>query len=305
MADMAGKVAVVTGGASGIGLGIVEAFVEAGMKVVIADINAEAAVAEADRIAAGGADVIGVGLDVSSRDSWEAAAAAVVERFGHIDILCNNAGVAQSRLPGGAPLLMTDMSEGLFRMVMDVNVVGVFLGVRTIGPMMIARGKGGAIVNTASMAGFLSPTGSSAYVTSKFACVGLSETLRGELAPHGIGVSVFCPGAVKSNLVTNSAARRAAVVHDAGDEQAKLVDTPSDKLVMTALSAGRCVLAGIRANDLYIFSHPEFRELVEERFAAVLASFGESAQPGYRDPESVLTMSRNPAHAEILARKAG
>ncbi|WP_326523567.1 SDR family NAD(P)-dependent oxidoreductase [Sphingomonas sp.] len=305
MIDVAGKVAFVTGGASGIGLGIAEALLEAGMRVVVADIDASAAGAAADRLAGEGPEAMAVTLDVTDRASWEAAAAAVEARFGPVDVLCNNAGVAQSRLPGGQPLLMTDMSESLFRMVIDVNVVGVFLGVRTFGPRMIARGQGGSIVNTASMAGFLSPMGSSAYVTSKFACVGLSETLRAELAPHGIGVSVFCPGAVKSNLTVNSAVRRAAVVHDSEGKQTRLDDTPSTKIVMPAIAAGRKVLDGIRANDLYIFSHPEFRELVEERFAAVLASFGAGALDGYRDPDVVLTMSRNPAHAEILARRAG
>ena len=301
MSDMMGKTAIVTGGASGIGLGIVEAFLEGGMKVAIADIDADAVKREVDRLSEAGAEVLGVELDVCSKQSWENAANSVVERFGHIDVLCNNAGVAQGRLPSGEPLLVTDLSEGLFRMLMDINVIGVFLGVKVIAPMMIARGQGGAIVNTASMAGFLTPPGLSAYVASKFACVGLSESIRSELAPNDISVSVFCPGGVTSNLSTNTAARRAAQVHDADERQAKLDDRPSKNQVMTALSAGRCVLAGIRANDLYIFSHPEFQDLVQERFAAVLASFDAPAQEGYRDPEAVLTKSRNPAHAQILA----
>jgi NAD(P)-dependent dehydrogenase (short-subunit alcohol dehydrogenase family) len=200
---------------------------------------------------------------------------------------------------------MTDMSEDLFRMVINANVVGVFLGVRTIGPLMIARGKGGSIVNTASMAGFLSPTGSSAYVTSKFACVGLSESIRGELAPYGIGVSVFCPGGVKSNLVATSAARRAALVTDSSGKQDQLMkERAGSKVVMDAINAGRAVLRGIQNDDLYIFSHPEYRDLAQERFDAVIAAFGESAQPGHHDPASLLTMSRNPAHAEILQRAA-
>lgn len=302
MIDVSGKVAFVTGGASGIGLGIAKAFAEGGMKIVIADVDEAKAGEAVEDFRSVGTDAMSVALDVTSRSGWEEAAAKACERFGGVDVLVNNAGVAQSRLPDGEPLLMTDMSEQLFRMVIDVNVVGVFLGVRTIGAMMVARG-GGSIVNTASMAGFLAPGGSSAYVTSKFAVVGLSESLRCELAPHNVGVSVFCPGGVKSNLVATSAARRERLVTDGGEKQARLLAArQASSVVMDAINAGRCVLLGVRNNDLYIFSHPEYRDLVDERFGGVLASFGESAQPGHIDPEHLLRMSRNPVYAEALAR---
>lgn len=303
MIDFAGNVAFVTGGASGIGFGIATAFAEAGMKLVIADVDGEAAEKAAASLTERGADALGVWLDVTLQDAWSSAARQATDRFGQVDVLVNNAGIGQGRLPGGEPLLVHDISEDLFRMIIDINLIGVFLGVRTIAPMMIERGGGGTIVNTASMAGLIAPVGTAVYNASKHACIGLSESLRGELAPFDIRVSVFCPGGVRSNLTATSAARR-QTLNAAGDgKQARLNTVPSTREVMAPEDAGRCVLAGIQRDDLYIFSHPEYHELVAERFEAILASLAGASSPGPCDPKAMLQTVRNPCYGEALAKR--
>ena len=149
------------------------------------------------------------------------------------------------------------------------------------------------MVNTSSMAGLIAPAGLTAYAASKYAVVGLSEALRAELAPQGIGVSVLCPGAVSTNFYVTSAERREAVM---GDVPAFAPGRTDSAPRMDPRSVGEHVVRGIRANHLYIFTHPEYRPLVEARFAAITGGFGPSAQPGYTDPDLVLSRSGNPEY---------
>ena len=299
------KVAFITGGASGIGLGIAHAFGAAGLKLVIADVNADRRNAAVADLAGSGIESLGVDLDVKSAESWSAAVDAAERHFGRVDILCNNAGVGQGSRADGRPVHLAAMSDDLFRMVFDINVLGVFLGIRTVVPRMIERGEGGHVVNTSSMAGLIAPAGLGAYSASKFAVMALTESLRGEVAAHGIGVSVLCPGGVQSNLVGSSAEQRAAAMGASSDAEAGLISSrPLNPEMMDPLSVGRRVLAGITANELYILSHPEYGPLVEERFAAIRAGIGESAQPGYTDPQWLLTHSRNAAYREAAAASA-
>lgn len=193
MKDVAGKVAFVTGGASGIGLAIVRAFTGAGMKVVIADIEQQAITTALQEFEASNADVIGVKVDVNDREEMEAAAKTTEEKFGKVHVLCNNAGIV---LHGS----IETMSYKDWDWAMNVNVQGVINGVQTFLPRLLAHGEGGHVVNTASMAGQFPVRGLGVYTTSKFAVVGLSEALRLDLTGKGVGVSVLCPGVVKTNI---------------------------------------------------------------------------------------------------------
>ena len=147
-------------------------------------------------------------LVITSATSWGEAAARVEAALGPIDILCNNAGIIPGRFGDGTPIHLPAMAKTLWRVVIETNLTGSFLGVRAIAPGMIARGRG-HFVNTASMAGLIAPRGLGAYSASKHAVLGMSKALRAELAPHGVGVSVLCPGAVESDRVATSAARHA------------------------------------------------------------------------------------------------
>ena len=296
MERLAGKTALITGGASGIGLGMARAFVEAGLKVAIADINQSAL--EAARAVLPGL-VAAVKLDVTRTAEWEHAVDAVETALGPVEILCNNAGVGQGRFADGRAIVVAEMPEALWRMVLEINVTGTFLGARTVLPRMLARRQWGHIVNTASTGGLMAPGGIAAYCASKFAVVGLSESLRAEVAPAGIGVSVLCPGGVRSNLFASSVAVRAGVPGAAegmatvGSEALRIEQAQR----MDPVFVGKMVLRAIADNAMYIIPHPEYRGHIEERHAALVAAFGESAQPGYHDTDVTFERFRNPEYA--------
>ena len=195
MEQIEGRVAFVTGGASGIGLGMAKAFTKAGMKVVIADIrddHIDQARAFFDE--AGLRDAVHLlKLDVTDRAAFAAAADEAEAVFGKVHVLCGNAGIGIGASIGDASY--ADWDWGV-----DVNLNGVFNGIHTFLPRIRAHGEGGHIVNTASMGGILQYSRAGVYVTTKFAVVGLSEALHAELADEPIGVSAFCPGGVRSNI---------------------------------------------------------------------------------------------------------
>src|SRR5947209_16615085 len=193
MRELAGKTAFVTGGASGIGFALGRAFAQAGMKVMLADIETGALTAAIKMLHEFGANVRGTVCDVSDCDSVERAANATFEAFGNVHVVCNNAGVAAA---GGIDNISLDNC----RWVLDVNRMGVLHGIRSFLPHIRAHGEGGHIVNTASMAGMNSGLGFSPYVASKFAVVGMSEGLATQLKPFGIGVTVLCPGFVRTGI---------------------------------------------------------------------------------------------------------
>jgi len=193
MRELAGKTAFVTGGASGIGLALGRAFAQAGMKVMLADVEADALAAAVESLRDVGTDVRGVICDVADAASVGRAAEASYAAFGHVHVVCNNAGVA-----GGSGI--DDISLDTWRWVLDVNLMGVLHGVHAFLPHIRAHGEGGHIVNTASMAGLQSGLGFSPYATSKFAVVAMSEGLAMQLKPLGIGVTVLCPGFVRTRI---------------------------------------------------------------------------------------------------------
>lgn len=295
MKELAGKTALITGGASGIGLGIARAFISAGLRVAIADVN-ETALEAADAALPGLGKA--VKLDVTRAAEWEHAVDAVEAALGPVEILCNNAGVGQGRFADGRDTDVAEMPEALWRMVLEINATGTFLGARTVAPRMIARGLGGHIVNTASTGGLMAPGGIAAYCASKYAVVGLSESMRAELAPAGIGVSVLCPGGVRSNLFASSVAIRAKTpdafdgLATVGSETLRLEQAQR----MDPLRVGEMVLRAIAENAMYIIPHPEYLGHVEERHAALVAAFGQSAQPGYHDTDVTFERFRNPEY---------
>ena len=186
MKDLAGKTAFVTGAASGIGLGIATAFAQAGAKVMLCDIEEEALSAALAKLRLTNADVDGVKADVSLKAELKAAADATIARYGKVHILVNNAGVTGGRVYGA-------WTDAAWNWTMGVNLMAVVWGIEIFGPLIEQHGEGGHIVSTASIAGLIS-SASIPYNASKYGVVALSEGLRGELAPRGIGVSVLCPG---------------------------------------------------------------------------------------------------------------
>jgi NAD(P)-dependent dehydrogenase (short-subunit alcohol dehydrogenase family) len=265
MREVEGKTAFVTGGASGIGLGMAEAFVGAGMNVVIADLRPDHIETALDRL--GGDRVHAVELDVTDREAYARAADEAERVFGNVHVLCNNAGMG---LIGPIALARyDDWDWGL-----GVMLGGVVNGIQTLLPRMLAHGEGGHIVNTSSMSGVIPIPGSAIYSTAKAALIGLSEVLMGELADQGIGVSAFCPGPVQTNI-RETGRGRPARYRDSGyvELERELEHRENSPRWMDPTECGERVLAGIRNNDLYIFTHREFREGAEERFQAMLASF--------------------------------
>ena len=270
MRDFAGKVAVVTGAASGIGLALAHRFAAAGMKVVLADIEATALENAVRAVGAAGGETLAVRTDVSKAGDVEALAARATERFGAVHVLCNNAGVAIS----GAAWTHT-LAD--WQWVLGVNLWGVIHGVRVFTPIMLAHGGEGHIVNTASMAGLTSIPGMAIYNVTKHGVVTLSETLYHELALLGspLKVSVLCPGFVKTNILDSDRNRPAALADTAPELPGR---AEMDQAVRQLLAAGlppeqvaERVFDAIRNERFYVFPHPEWKERVRARLEDIEA----------------------------------
>jgi NAD(P)-dependent dehydrogenase (short-subunit alcohol dehydrogenase family) len=271
MRDLAGKTAFVTGGASGIGFALGRAFAQAGMKVMLADIETDALAAAVEGLERIGPDVRGVTCDVADPLSVERAAAASYAAFGNVHVVCNNAGVAA----GGG---IDNISVENWRWVIDVNLMGVVYGVRSFLPHMMKHREGGHIVNTASMAGMINGMGFSPYAATKFAVVAMSEGLAAQLQPHGIGVSVLCPEFVRTRIGESGRNRPTRYGGtpplDPASPAAQMVAEIARRLeagIDPADVAAR-VLAAMRNGELYVFTHPNMRETVDGRFAAIQAA---------------------------------
>ena len=276
MRDLSGKTAFVTGGASGIGLALGRAFAEAGMKVMLADIESNALARAVESLRGLGPDVRGVACDVADPKSVEDAARASYAAFGHVHVVCNNAGVA-------AGSGIDDISLDNWRWVLDVNLMGVLYGVHTFLPHIRAHGEGGHIVNTASMAGMQSGLGFSPYSASKFAVVNMSEGLAMNLKPLGIGVTVVCPGFVQTRISESGRNRQGRYgparppdpASPAGMLAARVAELSKSGLDPTDVA--RRVLTAIREDALYVFTHPEMNAEVKDRFATIVAAMDRQA----------------------------
>jgi len=271
MRELSGKTAFVTGGASGIGLELGRAFAKAGMKVMLADIETGALDQAVMGLRDVAADVRAIQCDVADAESVERAAKATFDAFGHVNVVCNNAGVAA----GGG---IDNISIENWRWVIDVNLMGVVHGIRSFLPHIRAHGEGGHIVNTASMAGMNPDLGFSPYAASKFAVVAMSEGLSMRLKPYGIGVSVLCPSFVRTRIGESGRNRPARYgepepldpASPAGRMVAEIAERIEAGLDPSDVAAR--VLWAIRNDDLYVFTHPNMREQVDERFAAIQAA---------------------------------
>jgi NAD(P)-dependent dehydrogenase (short-subunit alcohol dehydrogenase family) len=280
------KVAFVTGAASGIGLGLARTFARAGACVAMADRRAENVAAAAAALTREGARVLAIPLDVTDRAAWVSAADRVERELGSVAILCSNAGVNFVGAAHEATYEDWDFALG-------VNVGGAINAIHTFVPRLVAaetarrgRSEGSSgntslnrahVVITASVSGLFTGGGAGAYTTSKFALVGLAECLRADLRPHGIGVSVLCPGPVKSELFESTAAVRPPRLAATGSVPIVPpgIDRAATPIFVTAPDGdevGRQVLEGIRRDDLYILTHEEIRPVLQARAAALLRS---------------------------------
>lgn len=271
MKDLAGKAAFVTGAASGIGLGIATALAQAGVKVMLCDIEEAALAAAVEGLKRTNADVASVRADVSLKAELQAAADETRARYGAVHILVNNAGVG-----GGGPYGM--WNDAGWNWTLGVNLMSVVWGIEIFGPM-IEREGGGHIVSTASIAGLISGN-SIPYNVSKYGVVALSEGLRQELGPRGIGVSVLCPGFIRTNIMSSqrnlperfAGATRLPALDDARRERMKqMVERVGGGI--DPLYVGELVREGIENDWPYIFTDTEFEHHIEARFATIRQGF--------------------------------
>ena len=271
MEQLEGRTAFVTGGASGIGLGIARVLVDAGMNVMIADLRADH-IASALELFDGlqkGRQVAAVELDVTDRAAFARAADETWARFGGVHVLVNNAGVGIQGSVADATFADWDWGVG-------VNLGGAINGLGTFLPRMIAQGEGGHVVNTSSLSGVAPPPrGGTIYGTAKAAIIALSETTRAELADHGIGVSVLIAGPYKTNIREAGQNRPARFKTGSGyvGEESSLAAREDQPDWADPLDAGERVLKAIRDNQLYIVTHGEFKGWIEQRFEDILAAF--------------------------------
>ena len=269
-----GRVAVVTGAASGIGRALAEEFAAAGSAVVVADIDGAEAEVVASGIQATGGEAAAVTVDVSGAAAVDGLAATTLERFGRVDVLCNNAGVSTFNL-------LRDQTLDDWRWVFDVNVWGVVHGLQSFVPVMRRQGTPAHIVNTASMAGLLSGVVFiGPYAATKVAVVSISETLAQELALDGvpIGVSVLCPSSVDTRVMESERGRPAALGTEHRTDAAEsfrlaIRDSFTGPTGLTPAAVAAMTIDAIRAGRFWIITHPGERAAVEARFTNALANF--------------------------------
>lgn len=275
MKDLAGKNAVITGGGSGIGRGMALAFAEAGMNVVLADIEEDRAEAVQKEVERRGVRGLAVYTDVSKADSVQALADTAFRELGEVHLLCNNAGVVTFGT-------IDQLSLADWRWVLAVNLYGVVHGVQAFVPRMREQPGEKHVVNTASTAGMWPHPTLAPYVASKYAVVGLSETLRLEGKEYGLSCSVLCPGNTRTDIVSSSRNRlpeyggaRETRVPDVEETIAKGMD-PEE--------VGRIVRQGVIDDEDYIWTHPENREQAEARLDAVRASLDRALKRRLKGP---------------------
>jgi NAD(P)-dependent dehydrogenase (short-subunit alcohol dehydrogenase family) len=281
LADVRGKVAFITGGSSGIGLGLARVLSQAGMKIVFTYMRESHRDQALALFPAGNPGVHALKLDTTDRDGMVRAADDAQRVFGNVHLLANNAGV-------GITSQVSNATWNDWDWAMNVNVSGVFNGIRTFLPRMLAHGEGSHIVTTASSAGLVAGM-LGLYCTSKYAVMGLMESLRVEMEGRNIGVSVFCPGLVKTDIFNTERNRPSELVNPGGPKTPApppgIKGAPPVDLMAAAMDpiyAAEQVLAGIRRNDLFILTHQEFEKATRERCEALLASFPAEPAPAVR-----------------------
>jgi len=298
MVNFTGKTAFITGGASGIGLGIAKACAKRGMNVVIADINQQAIDDVVTLFTNNCWPVLGLKLDVTDRAAYKKAADEAEAKFGKIHLLVNNAGIG---IPEGK--LWEDKDEDI-DLAIDINYRGVLNGIKEIVPRILRHGEEGHVVSTASKAGIVPVPGFTLYNSLKMAVVTVMETLATDLQGTNVGSSVFCPGPFQSNLGMSSGKIRAEKLgiempsfgpppkKEGDEEQAPppppRMDIDFSKIIRYPEEAGERVLRGVERGDLYIFSHADFKKGWEARAAAIARAFPD--EPENPDFQKVFPM---------------
>lgn len=264
-----GRVAFVSGAASGIGFGLAQALVARGVRVALSDVRRDALEEACALLRRDGADVLPVVLDVADRAAMYAAAETVEQHFGKVHYVFNNAGVGEIGTP------MDQEPDEVFDWVIDVNLRGVFNAFKAFVPKVRAHGEGGHIVNTSSMAGFVTEAGwhQGVYSASKRALLALSMDLGVALQGTGIGVSVLCPGLVKSDLNASTVALRPGPRIQAPKLPALLAAS-----AMPPRVAGEIVMQGIERKDFYILTDPQLWPVIEEKHQVLRQAFETAAQ---------------------------
>jgi len=272
--DLKDQTAFITGGASGIGLATAQALAKRGARLILADIGADKAEAAAADLRAGGADAIGLSLNVADEADWARAGEAAA-RFGGVRVLFSNAGVG-----GGSGQFETYDPE-VWRWAYAVNAHAHLYACRTFLGAMKASGAPCHLALTSSMVAIVPPPISVAYISSKFASLGIAMALRNELADTNVGISVLCPGMSATNIVATTASLRPGA-----GEQGQAAQTAQNMSGVLASGMapgpiGERVAQAIEAGEFFIFTHPEWRGMAEAQFAEMLAAFGASADPSY------------------------
>jgi len=266
MEDLSGKVAVITGGASGIGLATAEVLAREGCRIVLADIEAVSLDAAVAKIREIGVEAEGVVVDVADLASVQRLADTSFDRFGRVHVVFNNAGVAAA-----GPVV--GMTHEDWRWVIDVDLWGVIHGVEAFTQRMIDQGEGGHIVSTSSFAGVVPNIGLGAYCVAKYGVVALMEVLQRELRGHGIGTSVLCPMRVRTNIDASGRNRHAEY---GGPESQQYPEVDEEQMagrVIEVEEVARLVVDGIKHNRLYLFPHEETRAFIRKRFDRIDAAF--------------------------------
>jgi NAD(P)-dependent dehydrogenase (short-subunit alcohol dehydrogenase family) len=270
-AELDGKVAVVTGGASGIGRGIAEALRAEGAQVVIADIEQGALDATAAELGA-----TGIQVDVADAASVQALADEVVERFGTAHVVVNNAGI-------GPMCRIADLTMDDWRWMVDVNLWGVIHGIQSFLPILKANEEGGHIVNTSSMAGLMGAPNLGSYTLTKFGVLGLTEVLAIELEQDGskVGATVLCPGTIHTNIGTSNRNRPSGNEGNLNDVDISREGAEVDMSAfrwMVPVEVGAIVVDAIKRGELYAITHPEWWPQLEQRFQGIAAAFGQTIE---------------------------
>lgn len=276
MSQFAGKTAIISGGAEGIGFSIATALGEQAMNIVLADIDEENLKKARLKLESAGIPVLAVALDVADEAQWNEVAEHTIERFGKIHMLVNNAGI------GGDTGPIENAQTRDWQWALDVNLLGVVYGTKVMVPWIAQQGEGGWIINVASMAGMGGIPYNGAYTATKTAVVALSESWAMELQSKNIKVSVLCPAFVQTRIYDSDRNRPLKYKNENGKEiEESRFAEKTKSMVKNGIDVsivGKRVVEALNAGELYIFTHPNYRALVQQRFQAIDAAFERAAE---------------------------